>query len=202
MRTYAKMRVTGGPGFVPPLSVGVTDVYEDDSVQVSEVARRHYSSLLSAGFPFRFERLYNGLARYLGDAVHLLDFKTIYEFDVFSQVPERYMQKGENFTLFEDMYSFLRWDGSFVGIGEDGFGPQRYLVRQKVLSCTTPVAEHVGDFTVLSEGETVKHAFDVAIYSRGWYIYGILFEQRSDGRLLNAVLHLPSGCKGTLSPRG
>ena len=202
MRTYAKMRVAGGPGFVPSLSVGVIDVYEDDSVRVSEIARCHYRSLLSAGLPFQFERLYNRVAWYLGDAVHLLDFKTTYEFDVFSQIPERYMQKGENLTLLEDTYSFLRWDGSFVGISEDGFGSQRYLVRQKVLSCTTPVAGHVSDFTVLSEGETVKHAFDVAIYSRGWRISGILFEQRSNGRLLSAILHLPSGCKRILSPHG
>ena len=201
MRTYAKMRVSEGSGFVPPRSVGTYAFCSDDLVQISDVARLHYRSLMSAGFPFGFKCLYDRISLYLGDLVHLLDFKTINEFNIFSQIPEKYIERGRGLTLLEDSYSFLRWDGSFVGAGEDGFG-SRYLVRQKVLSCTVPLVEHVGDFTVLSQGETVKQAFDTVIYSRGWNISGILFEQVSDDSLMSAVLYLPVGHKGTLSPYG
>lgn len=199
MGKFARMRTRNGS--IPSFSVSVgTDAarpYQDNSL--SDAAEERYKSLLSAGFPVRFKYLYSGIARYLGEEVHLLDFHTTHEFDVFSQVPEKHIQEGTGSVLLEDVYSFLRWDGSFVGTGENGFGSRRCSVLQRVLSCTAPIAEHVGDFVVLTRGETVKEAFDSAIYSRGLSIFGILFEQRSGDRLLNVILYV-SKHKNTLSP--
>lgn len=199
-RTYAKMRSTEGPGFIPAFSVDPVSHSRHDRAPLSGVARCHYEFLLSNGLPSRFRELYSGVARHLGDGISLLDFKTPHDFDVFSQTPEKYVQERGGVTLFEDVYSFLRWDGSFVSASEDGFGRHRYLVLQKVLSCSVPVAEHEGDFAVVSKGETVKRAFDAIIYSRGWYISGILFEQKSGGRLSCAILYLPGGIRRMISP--
>ena len=200
MKTYAKMKVPGAPGFIPPLSVGVSTLNPNVGLALTDRAWWHYECLLSMGFPPWLKTLYIGVAAYLGEDISLLDFKILRDFDVFSQIPERYVQEGCSLTLLEDTYSFLRWNGLFVGAREDGFG-QRCFVQQRVLSCTTPLAEHEGDFIVLSRGETVRQAFDTFVYSRGWHISGILFEQRSDDRLLSVVLHI-SGRRVHLSPYG
>ena len=197
MRTYAKMRAEAG--FVPSLSVDAADFHEGYNLSaMSDLAKDHHKFLLSAGYPFCHKSLYAGVARYLRDDISLLDFKFISEFDVFSQTPERYVQRDTELVVLEDVYSFLCFDGSFVSAAECGFGP-RYVVRQKMLSCSVPIAEHSDSLVILLEGETVKHAFDFITYAGQRCVCGVLFEQRSDDRLLSAILYL-SKYRNLISP--